>query len=90
MRVRLRDVVLLALALVLVVPVWSSTTNHSLPHSLTPVLGSSECINKESRKHFTLTASILQVGEEVGVPLSHSHCFTHQMTAHSAHFRAGE
>jgi hypothetical protein len=90
MRVRLRDVVLLALALVLVVPVWSSTTNHSLPHSLTPVLGSSECINKESREHFTLTASILQVGEEVGVPLSHSHCFTHQMTAHSAHFRAGE
>ena len=88
MRVRLRDVVLLALALAMVVPVWSSTTNHSLPHSLTPVLGSSECINKESREHFTLTASILQVGEEVGVPLSH--CFTHQMTAHSAHFRAGE
>jgi hypothetical protein len=84
----MRDVVLLVLALVLVVPVWSSTTNHSLPHSLTPVLGSSECINKESREHFTLTASILQVGEEVGVPLSH--CFTHQMTAHSAHFRAGE
>jgi hypothetical protein len=88
MRVSMRDVVLLVLALVLVVPVWSSTTNHSLPHSLTPVLGSSECINKESREHFTLTASILQVGEEVGVPLSH--CFTHQMTAHSAHFRAGE
>jgi hypothetical protein len=88
MRVSMRDVVPLVLALVLVVPVWSSTTNHSLPHSLTPVLGSSECINKESREHFTLTASILQVGEEVGVPLSH--CFTHQMTAHSAHFRAGE
>jgi hypothetical protein len=81
MRVRLRDVVLLALALVLVVPVWSSTTSHSLPHSLTPVLGTSVFINH---------ARLLQTGEEVGVPLSHSHCFTHQMTAHSAHFRAGE